>query len=189
MSPMRIHTVESAPAGSQPVLEQVQAMLGAIPNLAAGMAEAPSLIRGFFGLREIYTQGTLTAQEIEALSITNARENGCNWCVAFHTRSAKGAGLTDSVITALRAGESPGDPRLGALVQFTRELIRNRGKVSSDTRKAFQAAGYTDAQALEVVLGAGFSLLANYAGHLIDPPLDEGLKRFAWSAQGELADR
>lgn len=189
MSGMRIHTVETAPAGSRPVLQQVQATMGGVPSLAAGMAEAPSFIRGYFGLREIYGQGTLTAQEIEALSIANARENDCSWCVAFHSRAAKGSGLPASTIAALRAGELPDDPRLRALVQFTRELIRHRGTVTSGTRKAFFAAGLTEAQALEVVLGAGVSLLANYASHLIDPPLDDMLKPFAWSPEAAAVAR
>lgn len=189
MSRMRIHTVESAPAGSRPVMEQVQQMMGAVPNLAAGMAEAPTFIRGFFTLREIYTQGTLTAPEIEALSISNARENGCNWCVAFHTRSARANGLSDGAITALRAGELPEDPRLRAMVELSRELIRKRGNVSPEVLQAFYKAGLTPAQALEVVLGSAFSLLANFAGHLIDPPLDEGLKPFAWSARDAAAAR
>lgn len=185
MSGMRIHTIDSAPEASRPVLQQVQQMIGAIPNLAAGMAEAPSFIKGFFTLREIYQQGTLTPQEIEALSISNARENGCDWCVAFHTRSARGARLPDPAIAALREGNLPGDPKLKALVRFSRELLRGRGAVPADVRKEFHAAGYTEAQALEVILGSAFSLLANYAGHLIDPPLDEGLKPFAVSGTRE----
>lgn len=179
MSSMRIHTIESAPEGSRPVLQQVQQMIGAIPKLAAGMAESPSLVKGFFTLREIYLNGTLTLQEIEALSMANAWENGCDWCLAFHTRSAKGAGLPDSVIAALRTGDLPDDPRLKALVRFARALISGRGTVPSEIRAEFHTAGYTPAQELEVVLGSGVSLLANHAGHLINPPLDEGLKPFA----------
>jgi AhpD family alkylhydroperoxidase len=176
---MRIHTIDSAPEESRPVLQQVQQMIGAIPNLAAGMAEAPGLVKGFFTLREIYLSGTLTPAEIEALSMSNAHDNGCDWCLAFHSRSAKGTSLSDAAIAALRAGGPPHEPRLRALVRFARELISRRGKVSPEVRAEFHAAGYTEAQELEVVLGSGFSLLANYAGNLIDPPLDEGLKPFA----------
>ncbi len=176
---MRIHTIESAPEASRPVLQQVRQLVGAIPNLAAGMAEAPGFIKGFFTLREIYQQGTLTAQEVEALSLSNARENGCHWCVAFHTRAARGVSLPHATISALREGRLPGDPKLKALVQFSRELLHGRGVVSAEARREFHAAGYSEAQALEVILGCALSLLANYAGHLIDPPLDEGLKPFA----------
>ena len=176
---MRIHTIDSAPEASRPVLQQVQQLVGAIPSLAAGMAEAPNFIKGFFTLREIYHQGTLTPQEIEALSIANARENSCDWCVAFHTRSAGRAGLPDATIGALREGHLPADPKLKALVRLARALLQGRGAVPAEVRKEFHAAGYTEAQALEVILGCALSLLANYSGHLIDPPLDEGLKPFA----------
>lgn len=183
MSSMRIHTIESAPEASRPVLQQVQHLVGAIPTLAAGMAEAPNFIKSFFTLRELYQQGTLSPAEMEALSISNAMDNSCHWCVAFHTRAAKGAGLPDVEVAALRSRNLPGDLRLKALIRFARALNAGRGAVPEEVRREFRAAGYTQAQELEVVLGAGFSLLANYAGHLINPPLEDSLKPFGVSSK------
>lgn len=183
MAAMSIHSVKTAPEGSRAVLEQVQASIGVIPNLAGGMAEAPTLVRGFFTLREIYSQGSLTAQDIQILSLANARENGCNWCVAFHSWAAVASGVAREEVEAVRAGESPANTRWRALCQFTSALIQNRGSVSSKARQEFTEAGFTEAQALEVVLGIGFSVLANYAGHLIDPALEPMLAPYAWTAQ------
>jgi AhpD family alkylhydroperoxidase len=176
-----IHTLETAPAPARDQLRQVQETLGQIPNLAAGMAEAPTLLRSFFAVREIYAQGTLTPLEVQVLSLANAIENGCEWCVAFHSAMALKTGLSEKALAALRSGQPAGEQRLDALSRLTRRMIADRGRVGAEELREFQAAGFSRAQALEVVLGIGFSVMANFAGHLIQPPLDAALERFAWT--------
>ncbi|HXU31571.1 MAG TPA: carboxymuconolactone decarboxylase family protein [Thermoanaerobaculia bacterium] len=180
MSSYAIHTLESAPDGSKPLLAGLRKNLGLIPNLAAAMAESPTLLKGFLALREIYRQGTLSEAEIEVLSLTAAYENDCAWCVAFHSMMASKVGVAPQSIEALRGGLPPLEPRLAALSDFAREMVRARGAVSPDGLARFLAAGLSRAQALEVVLGMGFSVLANYAGHLVEAPLNEPMKPFAW---------
>jgi alkylhydroperoxidase family enzyme len=58
-----------------------------------------------------------------------------------------------------------------------------RGRLSEADLDAFLSAGYTRAQALEVVAGVAVSVLANYANHLTDAPLDAFLQPQAWSAE------
>jgi hypothetical protein len=60
-------------------------------------------------------------------------------------------------------------------------MVRNRGKVSEQDLEAFYAAGFSKAQALEVVLGAGFSVMANFSGHLVHAALGAVLEPYAWS--------
>jgi uncharacterized peroxidase-related enzyme len=185
METYAIHTLDSAPEGSRETLHHVQATLGGVPNLAAAMAESPSLLRAFFAVREIYAQGTLSAADIQVLSLANAFENDCDWCVAFHTAMAHKAGVSDATIDALRAGRSPIEPRACALSEFTRALIQHRGAVPSAALEAFHAAGFTRAQVLEVILGVAFSVMANYAHHVVHAPLDDTLSAHAWNRPSE----
>jgi AhpD family alkylhydroperoxidase len=181
MSAYPIHTLATAPAESQEQLQMVQATIGRIPNLAAGMAESPSFLKGFFTLRGIYIGGTLSSVDIEVVSLTNAVENRCAWCVAFHSAMALKSGLSEPALTALRAGRRTGVTRVDALAGLARVLIRKRGLVTDQDLDPFYAAGFSQGQALEVVLGVGFSVLANYAAHLIHPPLEAGLEGQRWS--------
>jgi AhpD family alkylhydroperoxidase len=178
VSKFPIFTIDTAPEGSRETLRQAKAALGRIPNLAAGMAGSPALLRSFFTVREIYSQGTLTPADVQVLSLANAFENGCDWCLAFHSFAAEKAGVPAGVIAELRSGETPVDQRWAALVGLTRDLIRNHGNASEAVLLAFYAAGFLPAQALEVVLGAAFSLMANYAQHLIGAPLDPMLEPY-----------
>jgi AhpD family alkylhydroperoxidase len=181
MTSFPIHSIDTAPEGSRDTLRHVRKTLGSIPSLAAAMAESPTLLRGFFGLRETYSQGTLTSAEIHVLSLANAFENECSWCMAFHTFMALKEGVSEDDVAALRAGEAPSEPRLRALSELSRSLVRGRGKAGEDELRAFHDAGFSPAQALEVVLGIAFSTMANYTGHFADAPLDEPFKRHAWT--------
>lgn len=180
MSTYPIHGIDTAPEDSRPLLQGLQQNLGMIPNLAAAMAESPALLKSFLTVREIYQGGTFTPVEIEVLSLTAAFENNCAWCMTFHTRMARNAGVSPESLEALRAGRPPVEPRLGVLSDFAREMVRLRGGVGNAALERFHEAGYTRAQALEVVLGMGFSLMANYAGHLTKAPLDAPLQPHAW---------
>lgn len=181
MSGYPIHTLETAPAESREPMQKVQAALGMVPNLAGGMAESPGLFKAFFTVREIYQNGTLSPADIQALSLVNAIENRCDWCVAFHSTVGLKAGLSEQSLRGLRNGGSSGDARLDGLTGFSRTLIRKRGSVTPEDLQKFYAAGFTKAQALEVVLGIGFSTMANFAGHLIQPPLEAPFEGQRWS--------
>ncbi len=53
--------------------------------------------------------------------------------------------------------------------------------MSAQDLEAFYEAGFTRAQALEVVLGAAFSVMSNFSGHLVHAPLGAALEPHAWS--------
>jgi uncharacterized peroxidase-related enzyme len=175
-----IYTPETAPEGSKETLRHVQATLGGVPNLAGAMAESPTMLRAFFTVREIAAQGTLTPADIQVLSMVNAVENDCDWCVAFHTMMAQKSGVPAATCEAVRADHAPSDPRARALRAFARSLIEHRGDVPPETVAAFHDAGFTPAQALEVVLGVAFSVMANYTQHLVNAPLDAMLTPTEW---------
>jgi AhpD family alkylhydroperoxidase len=178
-----VHTIASAPAGARQSLQALEANVGFVPNLAAAMAASPELLTGFLAVRGIYEGGTFTPGEVQVLSLTAAYENDCAWCMAFHTFMALNAGVSAESVEALRAGEPPVEPDLRALSDFARTMIRERGAVSERDLTAFLGAGYTQAQAMEVVLGMAFSLMANYAGHLADAPLDPPFQPHAWHSR------
>lgn len=180
MSKYQVHTLETAPEASKPALQKLKDSVGLIPNLAGVMAESPTHVAGFVTLRDIYQRGSFSQLEREVISLTNAVANQCGWCVAAHSTFAQKAGITPDDLTALRAGQSPADPRLRALSDFARKLTLARGQVSQADLAAFLATGYSRAQALEVIVGVAVSVLANYANHLADVPLDEFLKPLAW---------
>lgn len=187
MSIYEVHTVETAPEGSKPLLQSLQRTIGMIPNLAAAMSESPELLKGFLTIRQIFYGGTFSPGEIQVLALTNAFENGCRYCMALHSAFALNEGVSREAVEALRAGRSPQEPTLKALSEFSRALVERRGHVGDEDLQRFLAAGYSKAQALEVVLGVAVSILPNFAHHITRCPLDDVFSAHAWSAAGSAA--
>jgi alkylhydroperoxidase family enzyme len=88
--------------------------------------------------------------------------------------------LTDSVVDALRSGTPVPDAPLNAVAEFTRAVIRSRGDVEDTELQAFRGAGFSDANALEVVLGVSLATLCNFANNLGRPALNPELQSYAW---------
>ena len=187
MSLYEVHTVETAPEASKPLLRNLKSTIGIIPNLAASMSESPELLNGFLTIRQIFYSGTFTPGEIQVLALTNAFENGCHYCIAFHTALAIKEGISKEAVDALRRGRSPQEPTLRALSDFSRALVAHRGHVTGDDLQRFIAAGYSKGQALEVVLGVAVSILPNFAHHITHSPLDEVLRVHMWTPTDDAA--
>jgi AhpD family alkylhydroperoxidase len=181
MHQYRVHTLESAPDKSRAALEGLKKNVGLIPNLAATMAESPVLLNGFVGAFGNFHGGTFTGGQRQVLLLTNAVTNRCSWAVAFHSTAALKEGVDRDVVQAIREQRTPKDPQLAALSDLTRALIEKRGHLEPREIEAFTSAGFRPDQLLEVIAGLAVSVLANYAGNITQPPLEEPFKAQAWS--------
>ena len=175
-----IHTIATAPETARPVLEHLEKTFGMVPDLAGAMANSPELIKAFIGLFQQVHSGTFTEAEIQALLLTNAVANACDWAVAFHTMLALKEGLTPADVEAMRGRGVPADGRLAALSGLARRLIETRGHVGGDDLATFVAAGFRREQALEVLAVTAASIITNYAGTMTRPPLEDVLRPHAW---------
>jgi len=59
-------------------------------------------------------------------------------------------------------------------------MYETRGSVNDADLDAFFGAGYTKANVLDVILGNGLKLLANYTDHIANTPLDAAFQQNAW---------
>ena len=175
-----VHTIESAPEKSRPALRGLKQNLGFVPNLAATMAESSTLVNGFVNAFGNFHGGTFTGAQRQALLLTNAVANRCEWAVAFHSTMALKEGLPASDVQAIRDGQAPRENRLAALVAFDRALIEKRGQVSESEIEAVREAGVGADQVLEIIAGLAVSVMANYAGNLTRPPVEEPFKGQTW---------
>ncbi len=175
-----LHDETTAPQASKTALRETRERFTMIPNLERVMAAAPSLLRGYSTLWDLFDETTLTPIERQIVYLTANFANECNYCVPWHTMLARRAGMPQPVIDALRAGARLPDERYEALRAFTRALIVNHGKIVEAELRAFLDAGYVESQALEVILGLAVKLMSNYTNSIAGTPLEDGLKKFAW---------
>ncbi len=189
MSTFKLHTLDSAPSGSLPILDTANKTLGFIPNLYAHLASSPAALQGYKQLGALLEQSGLTKEEQQAVLLTASVENGCEYCVAAHSFLARNmAKVSGDKISALRDGQPTGDAKLNALVAFTQAVVLERGWVAgSQELSNFFAAGYTTQHALDVILGVAMKTLSNYTNHLTSTPLDAAFAGEAWQAPDEHA--
>ncbi|MCC7252490.1 carboxymuconolactone decarboxylase family protein [Hyphomicrobium sp.] len=182
MSRLPLQTIESAPEAAKAALTTAEKNNGYLPNLLAILANAPVALETYLTVSGINARSSLTLAERETVQITAASIHGCGFCVAGHTAIAyKKAGLDEATVEALRSGQPPADPKLGAVANFAKAVIATRGAVSDDALAAFKRAGYSDQAALEVVLGVSLATLCNFANNLGKPPLNPQLEPYRWS--------
>ena len=182
MHSYRIHDLDSAPERSRPTLQKLKETFGLVPNLAATMAESPVLLSGFVGAFGNFHGGTFTPAQRQVLLLTNATANTCPWAVAFHSTMALKEGVAPDDVRAIRDRKRPGDAKLAALSEFTRALIEKRGHVDENDLARFTGAGFGADQVLEVIAGLAVSVMANYAGNITHPVVEEAFQAQTWKA-------
>jgi uncharacterized peroxidase-related enzyme len=181
MSQFKIHSIRTAPAAAQALLEGSLKKYGFIPNLHGGLAEAPAALKAYIELTALFDQTSLNPTERQVVLLVVSAENHCTYCVAAHSTIAKQMVKADpAIIDAVRQMQPLPDTKLDALASFTRAVVKNRGVVCGQTLDNFIMAGYSRTQVLEVVLGVTFKTLSNYTNHIIDTPLDAAFQAEVW---------
>jgi AhpD family alkylhydroperoxidase len=180
MTNFTIHTPETAPATSKPLLDKSLKAIGFVPGLLGVLAEAPQALEAYEVLGTLFKDTSLTTTEQHVVWLAINYENNCDYCVPAHTGLAKLDAVPDDVIEALRNGTPIADPKLEALRTFTVQVVNKRGWVTDDNVQAFLDAGYTQEQILEVILGLAQKVMSNYTNHIAKTPVDAVFKKFAW---------
>lgn len=181
MTDFTVHTQETAPEDSKPVLDSVQKAYGFIPNLPAIFAESPTAVEAYATLSGIFGKSEFSPTEQQIILMTNNRLNGCEYCMAAHSTVSQMQGVPADVIEALRDGAQLADAKLEALRVFAAQVNEQRGVLTQVNIDAFIGAGYTKAHVLEVIVGTSLKVLSNYTNHVAKTPVDGAFQANVWS--------
>jgi len=182
MTAFPVNTIESAPEGSKPAMQQLQAAFGMIPNLIGGMATSPVLINSLVGLFGKVHGGSFTEAQVQIVLLTDAVTNASSWAVAFHTTLALKEGIDPADVQAIREGRLPKDAKFAALSALAKTMIEKRGRLDDQDVGRFLAAGFGKDQLLELIAAVAASTITNYAGSIMKPPLEQPFQPHSWNA-------
>ncbi len=176
-----IYTMETAPESTHANMQWLVDNFGFVPNLAGVMAESPALLNAYLDTqRRLREESALGPMEVNIAQLAIAHANECRYCVSGHTMAGQMIYQTpEAILQAARAGERINDPRLSALQDFTLQVYAQQGNVSDEQLEAFYAAGFSRAEALDVVACVAAKVMSNYANAIADTPLDEPMLPFA----------
>jgi uncharacterized peroxidase-related enzyme len=161
----RITTIEQSNANAEQkaLLDAIQGQLGMVPNFLKVFANSPAALRAFLGLHGIANEGVLNAQTRERIALALAQQNGCEYCLSAHTAIGRKAGLSGSEIDANRAGTSE-DARAAVAVKLARSLAEHNGEIATAELVEARAAGYSDAEIVEIITHVGMNVMTNILG-------------------------
>lgn len=172
MNRIAIPTADQTPAASQPLLDAVHKQLGVVPNLMKLVGNSPAALEGYLSLNTALGKGLINAKTRERIALAIAEINGCSYCLSAHTYLGKNvAKLDDTEIAANRNGTST-DPKAAAAVHFASRVALARGHVSDADVSAVKAAGYNDAEIVEIVLHVALNTLTNYVNEVAQTEID-----------------
>ena len=165
-------SIDTAPAASQPLLEAVKKQFGVAPNLFRLVSNSPAALEGYLGLLDALGKGTLPLKTRARIALAVAEVNGCDYCLSAHTYLGKNlAKLDDGEMEANRGGAS-NDAKANVAVSFAAKVVRERGRVGDDDLRALRAAGYDEAQVIEIVLHVALNTWTNYINLIAETDID-----------------
>lgn len=165
-------TVDASPAPSRPLLEAVNKQLGSVPNLFRLVGNSPAALEGYLGLNGALGKGRLDAKTRERIALAVAEQNRCDYCLSAHSYLGSNLAKLDSAEMDKNREGSSGDPKAAAAVRFATRVVRERGHVSDTDLSDVRAAGYDDAQIVEIVLHVALNTLTNYVNSVAATEID-----------------
>lgn len=172
MSRISIPSTDQTPSASLPLLEAVQRQLGVVPNLMKVVGHSPAALEGYLSLNGALGKGSIGAQTSERIALAVAELNGCAYCLSAHTYLGSNLAKLDAAeLDANRRGNST-DPKAAAALRFATRVVGTRGHVADADLAEIKAAGFSEAEVIEIVLLVALNTLTNYVNNVARTDID-----------------
>ncbi|SEN87616.1 uncharacterized peroxidase-related enzyme [bacterium A37T11] len=165
-----VPTKEQVSASNQSIFDNLNKMVGFVPNLYAIFAHSEHALGTYLALQN--AKSSLRGKEREIINLVVSQVNQCKYCLSAHTQLAKINGFTDEQIIEIRKADVTFDPKFDALAKFVKSFTENKGNASQETVDNFFAAGYTNGNLIDTAVIVGDKIITNYLHNLTEVPVD-----------------
>jgi uncharacterized peroxidase-related enzyme len=170
MTPFHVPTRSEVSEANQSIFDNLQKGLGFVPNLYATFALNDTALGDYLTLQN--RKSTLRAKEREVINLVVSQVNDCLYCLSAHTALGKMHGFSEEQILEIRSGAASFDLKLDALAKFTQNITINRGKPSTASIEQLFAAGYTQANLIDILIVIGDKIISNFLHGTTQIPID-----------------
>lgn len=168
-----VHTPDDAPEEARETLTALGERAGKVINIFGEMAHAPALLEMYASTEQLLRdKSSLDERARQAIHLTVANVNGCDYCQAAYTGTARRAGFDVEETKHIRRGVLPDDDKLTALLAVAREIAADTGYVEDTTWKTAREAGWSDKELLEAYADVIRTIMTNYFNHMVGTELD-----------------
>ena len=173
MSRLSVPNLESATGVTAEIYTQIKKAIGSVPNTFAAIgAHGPDALKAILLADNVLAAGSLSKRDQETIKLIISGLAGCDYCEAAHSLLGKLAGLKPDELKNIREGKPTGDAKRDALARFVRKLAETSGTVSDEDFSAIKAAGYSDAQLVEISLAFATTVFTNVFNRINDTEID-----------------
>jgi len=168
----RISAINPATATGEAkeLLDGIQNKIGMAPNIYRTMAHSPAALKAYLGFGETLAGGRFNAKVREAIALTVAGANGCEYCASAHGAISRNLKVEEAEINRrLNAGSN--DPKLDAALVFARKIVDTGGFVS-DEELATVRATHDDEEIVEIIANVAGNFFTNYFNHIAQTDID-----------------
>lgn len=176
MSRIPAITDARADAGLTETFAAIKAKVGMVPNLYRVAANQPATLGGLLGLTDTLGNGAFTPREREAIALTVAAENGCEYCASAHSAISGMLKVSEDEIAQHLSGTSD-NPRLRAILRLASAITTARGQVPDAVLADARGAGLSDADIVETVANVAANIFTNYLNNVAQTDIDFPLRR------------
>jgi uncharacterized peroxidase-related enzyme len=173
MSRLPVPALNAASGATAEVYAQIKKAVGSVPNTFAAIgAYRPDALKAILLADSVLASGTLSKRDQETIKLVISGVAGCDYCVAAHSLLGKLAGLKPDELKNIRDGKPTGDASRDALIRFVRILAESSGTVAAGEFAAIKAAGYSDAQLVDISLAFATTVFTNVFNRINDTAID-----------------
>jgi uncharacterized peroxidase-related enzyme len=173
MSRISVPDLETATGATADIYGQIKKAIGSIPNTFAAIgAHGPDALKAIMLADSVLAAGSLSKRDQETIKLVISGVAGCDYCVAAHSLLGKLAGLKPEELKRIRDRQPTGDDKRDALIGFVRKLAASSGTVSDADFAAIKAAGYSDAQLVDISLAFATTVFTNVFNRINDTEID-----------------
>jgi uncharacterized peroxidase-related enzyme len=149
----------------------IKGKIGMVPNLYRVAANQPAVLKALLGANEALAAGSFDARTREAIALTVAGANACDYCASAHSAISASLKVDDAAIAAHLSGRSP-NPRTDAILRLASAVVETRGLVRDADLEDARAAGLTDGDIVETVGNVIANIFTNYLNHVARTEID-----------------
>ncbi|QYM77914.1 peroxidase-related enzyme [Horticoccus luteus] len=162
------------------IFEEFKAVKGApfVPNFFRTLGHAPNAARGTWEVyRQLSQHGTVPSVLKEMILVAVSAERACKYCEAAHSAFCKMLGLDDESLAHLSNGLRTLKPkRTAEVIEFAVKAGLNPQGVTAEDYARLRAHGLSDAELMEIVAMAAFSVYANVVADATQMEIDPELR-------------
>jgi len=162
---------EQASGETRELFDSAKKKMGGVPNVLRVMGNSQATLKAYLTLSEILAGTAFNAEEREAIALTVAAANDCNYCASAHSAISKDLDVSDEEIEN-RLQARTDKTRLQGALRFARVVVDKRGWVDDDDLQQVRDAGLDEGEIMDVVGIVILNMLTNYTNHVADTDID-----------------